>query len=138
MIKKKILAHALNWPAAILLQEENRLMQRLAANPEKASQPQPPEIAVLQEGRQQITQLTQRCLNENIRPAEYTQQVQAVLNRVEQKGGVHNNFLTVVARVAANHRDFFICRAPAFVLQKTDSGNARRSRHGIEPVFFQR
>ena len=35
-------------------------------------------------------------------PAEYTQQVQAVLNRVEQKGGVHNSFLTVVARVAAN------------------------------------
>jgi hypothetical protein len=102
LVKKKILAHALNWPVAILQQEENRLTQRLAANPEKTSQPQPPEIAILQEGRQQITRLTQRCLNENIRPAEYTQQVQAVLNRVEQKGGAHNSFLTVVARVAAN------------------------------------
>ena len=96
LIQKKILAHALNWPAAILQQEENRLTRRLSNSK---------EIAVLREGRREITQLTQRCLNEDMEPlgyTEYAQKAQSILRRVEQAGGAHYNFLTVVARIAIN------------------------------------
>ena len=104
LIKKKILAHVLNWTTAILQQEENRLTQRLAVNPEKALQHSaiPLEIAVLQDGREEINRWTQRCVNKDIGPMQHIYWVKSVLNEVEQKGGAHNSFLTVVARVAAN------------------------------------
>jgi hypothetical protein len=105
LIKRKILAHALNWPVAILQQEENRLMQRLEATPGKPSPPHlttPPEIKALQKGREEITDLTQWCLEGKVKPDVYTESVQHVLTEVEQTAGAHTSFLSVVARVAAN------------------------------------
>jgi hypothetical protein len=102
-VQQKVLAHALQWPSALLQAEEQRLTRTLPfVESLLLDGPRQEAIKALREGRQKIQRLTHQHLTHRTLPASYTAQVQTVLKKVEAQGGQHNDSLTVVARVAAN------------------------------------